>query len=273
MTPWRGGLLLAVALAAVALVMLQGPIAQPEAYHGFADQRRLFGMPNLMNVLSNLAFVLVGGAGLASVLRTPALPGGLHALRPAYATFFAGAVLIGLGSGYYHLEPDNARLVWDRLPMTLSFMALVAIIVGEHIDARWGRHLLLPLVLLGMTSVVYWWLTEQAGRGDLRPYLLVQFLPMLLLPLIMLLYRSRFAAMREMWGLIALYALAKFAELIDAALFALGGVLSGHTLKHLLAAAAMAMLLKALLVRRRRGDATSWDMAPGDGSGHTPGPA
>jgi hypothetical protein len=253
MRHWRAALLWLLALAALAAIALQGPIAQPLEYHDFADGRRLLGVPNMMNVLSNLAFVLVGGLALLAIARHPDLPGGLPALRPAYLLFFVGALLIGLGSGYYHLAPDNARLVWDRLPMTLSFMALVSVVVGEHIDPQLGRRLLLPALALGVGSVLYWWFGESAGRGDLRPYVAVQFLPMLLLPLIMLIYRSRLDRTRELWALLGLYALAKLAEHADEAIFALGGVISGHTLKHLIAAAAMAMLLQALLSRRRRG--------------------
>jgi hypothetical protein len=251
MRHWRPAVLLLLALAAGVLVLMQGPIAQPDSYHLFADRRSLGGLPNFMNVLSNLGFVVVGAAGLVALLRVPDPPGGLPPLRPAYLSFFAGALLIGFGSGWYHLAPDNASLVWDRLPMTLSFMALVAIVVGEHIDARLGRWLLLPLLALGIASVLLWWAGERDGQGDLRAYVLVQFLPMLLLPAILLMYRSAFATAAPLWWLIGLYALAKVAELADEALFALGGVISGHTLKHLVAAAAMAMLLQALLGRRR----------------------
>lgn len=246
----RGALLLGVALACAVLVLIQGPIAQPADYHTFADQRALLGIANYMNVLSNLAFLLVGGLGVAALLRQSALPGGLDTLRPAYLAFFAGALLIGLGSGWYHLAPDNARLVWDRLPMTVSFMALVAVVVGEHIDPRLGRRLLWPLIAIGVGSVLYWALGEARGQGDLRPYVLVQFLPLVLLPLILLLWRSAFGEARHLWVLIGLYALAKGFELADGALFAAGGLISGHSLKHLAAAVAMAMLLRALLRRR-----------------------
>lgn len=246
----RVALLAVVALAASVLVALQGPIAQPADYHQFADQRALGGIANYMNVLSNVAFVLVGALGVAALLRHPVPPGGLPALRMAYRVFFVGALLIGFGSGWYHLAPDNARLVWDRLPMTLSFMALVAVVVGEHIDPRLGRRLLWPLIAVGVGSVWYWAWGEARGQGDLRPYVLVQFLPLLLLPLILLLWRSAFESARDLWALIALYALAKAFELADQVLFAAGEVISGHSLKHLVAAVAMAMLLRALLVRR-----------------------
>jgi hypothetical protein len=251
MSRWRGTVLLLLALLGGVAVLMQGPIAQADSYHLFADQRSLAGLPNFMNVLSNAAFVLVGGLGFVALLRVPDPPGGLLPLRPAYLTFFAGALLIGIGSGCYHLAPDNASLVWDRLPMTLVFMALVAIVVGEHIDVRLGRQLLLPLLALGIGSVLWWWAGEREGRGDLRAYVLVQFLPMLLLPAVLLMYRSAFDSARPLWRLIGLYVLAKLVELGDAAIFGLGGVISGHTLKHLVAAAAMTVLLQALLGRQR----------------------
>jgi hypothetical protein len=251
-TGWRSLLLLAVAGAAIVAVIWQGPIAQPADYHQFADQRALGAIDNYMNVLSNAGFVLVGGIGLLALWRVPDPPGALPLLRPAYRLFFLGALLIGFGSAWYHLAPDNGSLLWDRLPMTLSFMALVAIVVGEQIEERIGRRLLLPLVAIGLGSVLYWAAGEARGVGDLRPYVLVQFLPMLLLPLILLLWRSAFESSGALWALIGLYVLAKLFEVGDAAIFAAGGVISGHSLKHLAAAVAMAMLLQALLTRRRR---------------------
>ncbi len=246
--PWRVGLLLLLAVVAVVVLALHGPIAQPAGYHAFADRVPRLGVPNGWNVLSNLAFVVVGVVGLRQLRRGTAVTAALPALLPAYRAFFVGALLIGAGSGWYHLAPDNARLVWDRLPMTIAFMALVAIVLGEHIDERIGRRTLWPLIALGVGSVLFWWLGERGGVGDLRPYVLVQFLPMLLLPLVLLLYRSCVGSAGALWALIGLYALAKAFEFGDAVVLALAGI-SGHSLKHLAAAAAMAMLLVAL--RRR----------------------
>jgi len=246
---FRHWLLAAVALAAVIVVALQGPIAQPAEYHRFADQRVLWSVPNALNVLSNLGFVVVGVVGLV-VLGGRSVPrGALPPLQQAYRIFFAGAVLIGLGSAYYHLAPDNARLVWDRMPMTVSFMALVAIVVGEQVDEHLGSRLLWPLLAVGVGSVLVWWFGERVGRGDLRMYLLVQFLPMLLLPLMMSLYPTRLHPIGWLWALLGLYACAKAFEFADATILGATSV-SGHSLKHLVAAAAMAMLVFAL--RRRR---------------------
>jgi hypothetical protein len=187
--PLRGALLLAVAAVAVVGVGLYGPIPQPSGYHDFADGRGLLGIPHFADTLSNLPFLLLGVAGLALFSRrTP--PGALPALRPAYLSFFLGTALLFPGSAYYHLAPSDSTLAWDRLPMTLAFMAVFAIMIGEHISPRLGIRLLLPLLLFGALSVVYWRATDSGNGGDLRLYVIVQYLPLLLIPAIVLLYRS-----------------------------------------------------------------------------------
>jgi len=228
----------------VAAVVLHGPISQPAGYHHFADQRALLGIPNFGNVISNLPFLVIGLLGLRDILsRRP--QGTVPGLERVYACVFVGIILVAFGSGYYHLAPSDNRLAWDRLPMTITFMALFAMIVGEHVDGKAGLRLAAPLTIRGVASVWYW-----RAFGDLRPYVIVQFLPLLLVPAIMLSFRSRLSGVGYIWGLIAAYVLAKFLEYGDAAILSLGGIVSGHTLKHLTAAFGMYVLL--LAVRRRR---------------------
>jgi hypothetical protein len=241
--------LLAIAALAVMALFAWPPIAQDPAYHLLADQRALFGIPHFADTFSNLAFVIVGVLGLRE-LAAECPAGGLPELMPAYRVFFAGMVLIGLGSIDYHLAPSNAALLWDRLPMTISFMAFFAAIVGEQLSPALARWLLWPLVALGIATVLYWHVTETSGHGDLRPYGLVQFLPMLLLPLLLIRYPSPFSSTAYVWGVLAAYGLAKAAEAADAPLFAITGIISGHTLKHLLAAAGGYAFLMALRGRR-----------------------
>ena len=223
-------------------------VAQDPAYHRFADQRTLLGIPHFADVLSNLPFIVVGVLGLRTLI--PGCPsGGLTELMPAYRAFFAGMVLVGLGSIYYHFDPTNATLVWDRVPMTISFMAFFAAIVGEHLSPKLGRRVLWPLIILGLGTVLYWRLTEAVSRGDLRPYGLVQFLPLTLMPLILLRHPSRLRGTRYLWAVLAAYALAKGVEAADERIFRLTGFISGHSLKHLLAAGGGYAFLMAL--RRR----------------------
>lgn len=224
-------LLAGVVLAGIISVIAYGPIPQPEGYHAFADQRSILGIPNFWNVVSNLPFLLIGLAGLF-VMRARPSPGVLPALRPAYLTFFLGTALVAFGSGCYHLAPSDSSLVWDRLPMTIAFMAFLAILIGEQIGRLIGARLLLPFLAVGLLSIVYWRL-----NGDLRPYVLVQFLPMLLAPLLLLLFPSALTRPALLWGVLVAYAVAKVFEELDVPVYQVVRVISGHSLKHIIAAA------------------------------------
>jgi hypothetical protein len=238
------------ALLAVTAVAFVPPIPQDPAYHLFVDQRTLYGVPNFWNVVSNLPFVIVGVLGLLLLMRQEPVTGGLPELWPAYRIFFMGVLLTGFGSAYYHLDPYNETLVWDRLPMTLAFMAFFSIIVGEYLSPGLGRALLWPLVIVGVLSIVYWHITESAGRGDLRPYALVQFLPMALIPMILLMFRPRLTGSGFLWAMIACYVVSKITEHYDAELFSALGQISGHSIKHI--AAAIGTLFIYLALRQRR---------------------
>ena len=244
-------LLAGIAVVGVVTVIAHGPIPQPEGYHAFADQRHLLGIPNFWNVVSNLPFLVVGLAGLFTLGRRPT-PGILPALLPSYLAFFLGTVLVSIGSGYYHLSPSDKSLVWDRLPMTVTFMAFLAILIGEQIAPDIGARLLIPLLVVGVLSVTYWWFTEQQGDGDLRPYLLVQFLPMVLAPLLLLLFPSPLTRVSLLWGLLAAYALAKLLEVLDVPIFKVVHVVSGHSLKHLVAAFGTYLLVLSATKRTAR---------------------
>ena len=237
----------------LAVTALVPRIAQDPAYHAFADGRAFVGVPNFLNVVSNLPFLLVGALGLAFLARDRrAGPG--EAFAPAedrrpYWPFFVGIGLTGLGSAYYHWRPSNATLFWDRLPMTIGFMALMASVIGERISRRAGARLLWPLLVVGAASALYWHIGEQRGVGDLRPYGLVQFGSMVLIPLILALFPARYTGTRDLVASIGWYALAKVFEYFDRGLFVLGGV-SGHTWKHLASAVGAYWILR-MLERRR----------------------
>jgi D-alanyl-lipoteichoic acid acyltransferase DltB (MBOAT superfamily) len=227
-------------LASLAIASRLERIDQSQAYHDFADQRVLLGMPNVLDVASNLAFLIVGAYGIALCLgeRRP------RAVA-SWTTLFIGTALVSLGSAYYHWAPSDATLVWDRLPMTLGFMALFVALLAEHVGERLERALLAPALVAGVASVVWWRWT-----GDLRFYLWVQFAPLLCIPLVLLLFSERYSHRRYLAYGLGLYVLAKLAEFTDRGVFELTGhVVSGHTLKHLLAAGAIFCVL--LMLRRR----------------------
>lgn len=237
-----------LACACMVIAFMVPPIPQDQEYHQFADQRRILGIPNFWDVISNAPFLLIGLIGLNELLYKKSL----HypkSLMWSYLVLFAGTFLVGFGSGYYHLAPDNETLVWDRLPMTFAFMAFFSIIIGEFISEKAGKLFLLPLLLVGVFSVFYWIVTERAGNGDLRLYGLVQFLPMLLIPIIILWFRPSYTQVKYIWLMMFAYLAAKVFEFGDVYIYQLTGFWSGHTIKHLFAALAPFFLLLGLIKR------------------------
>jgi hypothetical protein len=162
-------LLLVSALAMVGLCLV-GPIPQDASYHRLADSRQVAGIGNFWNVVSNVPFLLAGLFGLSRYSRLTAPDS-----RPGYLVLCVGVCLVCFGSAYYHLSPSNFSLLWDRLPMTVVFMALLALVLAERVTHRHAQLILGLLVTFGVSAALYWSWTEAQRRGDLRPYALVQF--------------------------------------------------------------------------------------------------
>jgi hypothetical protein len=182
------GLIVIVGITLILVLVNQDAIPQDPRYHHFSDIQPLLSIPNLLNVISNLPFLFIGLLGLYKLIVKNQLCIDAQN-RYAYVALFSGIALVALGSGYYHLWPDNQTLVWDRLPMTVAFMGLISIMISEFISVNAGKILLLPLLILGLSSVGYWHLTEMDGAGDLRFYVMVQFFPMLAIPIILLTFK------------------------------------------------------------------------------------
>jgi hypothetical protein len=176
--------------------------------------------------------------------------------------FLISLVLTAIGSSFYHLDPDNSRLIWDRLPIALACAGLLAAVYAESCPNVDGRRTTVLLALFAVVSVAWWYVTEQAGQGDLRPYLLLQGLPLLLIPLWQAIGEAPRADRVAFGVAIALYALAKVAELHDRELFAALGWISGHTVKHLLATASAAVLAGRLVWRVAQAASRNLDQLP-----------
>lgn len=240
-TAWRYAVLLTVMLGTLVLMMTIEPIEQVLSYHDFADKRAFLGVPNFLDVTTNSAYLIVGVLGIWSCFRSAA-PG----YRVGWLTLFAGVSLIGFGSAYYHLNPNNATLVWDRLPMTIGFMGLFVALLAEYINTRAGKFLMLPALAVGIFSVLYW-----AWYDDLRLYLWVQGMPLLIVPLLVLLFRPKYSHQSMLLVALGFYVLAKVAEIYDWEVYDMSKTtLSGHSLKHL--ASALGILVLASMLNRRR---------------------
>jgi hypothetical protein len=218
-------------------------IGQDPSYHHFADQREILNVPNFFNVITNLPFVIIGLVGLFVL---PNKMSKENNFSSANLTLFLGVTAIGIGSAWYHYHPTNATLVWDRIPMTVTFMSYFSIIVSRYINQKIGSFILVPLLFIGIFSVVYWYVTEQNGNGDLRLYALVQFYPMLCIPFILFLYPASKSVRLKIVSVIVVYAFAKLAEHEDETIFNIDHIISGHSLKHLFASLSVFLILLTL---------------------------
>ena len=234
--------LLFAVTALIAVVGLMLPrVPQPQNYHVFADRRSFLDIPNFANVVSNIPFAAVGLWGLVFLLRCNRERSSKPFLdsreRIPYVIVSVGLILTAFGSSYYHLHPNNARLVWDRLPMTIVFMSLISAMIAERINLAAGLWLLPLLLLVGMGSVLQWYFSELRNAGDLRFYSAVQMYAVLFL-LIVLLLPPRYTRGSDLAIVAGFYVLAKVLEILDKPIFEQGRFISGHTLKHLAAAGA-----------------------------------
>jgi len=236
----------------VLLAILLPPLAQPQSYHAFIDSRTLLGIPNFWNVASNLAFLIVGFAGIVALTGKRGAARFIDSReRWPYLAFFVAIALTALGSGYYHLAPDDARLVWDRLPIALACAAFSVALIGDHWGPRATRALI-PALAIGAATVGWWQYTQQRGVENLIPYFVLQAYAMVV-ALDVLLFESdppRYTHRRDLWVMLSFWVLARAAEWVDAGLYAGGAFLSGHTVKHLMAALAAAWLLRMILRRK-----------------------
>jgi hypothetical protein len=237
--------MLIISLIASIFMLFQAPIAQLKSYHHFADVRTIWGIDNFYNVVSNLPFLWVGWYGLFQ-LKSARLD--VHQdLKSLYFAMFFGVILIFFGSSFFHLRVNSLSLFFDRLPMVIVFMALFSIVIGTFISVNAGKKLFPYFLLAGLLSIFYWIIGETFGVGDLRWYALVQFLPMVLLPMILWFFKTTQA--KGFWYVLLAYVLAKLLEHFDAWIFDALGVVSGHSLKHIVAAFGLYYLIRTLRLR------------------------
>ena len=212
----------------------------------------MLGIPNALDVLSNLPFFFVGLWGLLWLMGRAGRAGFRDRReRVPYLVFFAGVMFTGVGSFWYHLAPCDQRLPWDLVPMTCAFVALVVATYMERVNVRTGYAALAPLLLAGASTVFYWYFTNATGHGDYKYYLFLQFFSPVVLTLLIALFPPRYTGFRFLAIAFLFYVLAKFFEDYDFPIYRdLNGAVSGHTLKHLIAGVACFWIL--LMLKRRQ---------------------
>ena len=244
MTSRRELLVILLLAALLPALLLAGPIAQFPDYHRLADRRLILGIPNFWNIVSNLPFLVVGLLGLRQ------LKAKREDAAEAWAMVFGGAALAAFGSTWYHAAPNDTTLIWDRLPIGVAFMGFLVALLIEHLDpahARYARPQLLPLVLLSAVAIGWWKVT-----GDLSFWVWVQVAPMLAVVLVLALLPGRYTHRRYLAYALACYAAAKLLELGDARIMQwTGDLMSGHALKHVVAAAGVWCFY--VMLRKRSG--------------------
>ncbi|KAL1189952.1 hypothetical protein V5N11_012712 [Cardamine amara subsp. amara] len=251
----------------IVLMIVTPTIPQSQAYHNFADQRSFFGIPNALNVISNFPFLIIGLIGLIlCYYPDDYFRFSLRGEKVGWTCFYIGVAAVAFGSSYYHLHPDDATLLWDRLPMTIAFTSIMAIFVIERIDEHKGTYSIVPLLLAGLVSILYWRFFD-----DLRPYALVQFGPCLVIPLMAILLPPMYTQSTYWLWAAGFYLLAKVEEAADKPIYSwTHHILSGHSLKHLCAAMVPVfltlMLAKRTVQTERVSLYTIWKRSRGKGS-------
>lgn len=240
---WRFAALVILFAGSLGGILSLDAVAQDADYHLFADTREFLLIPHFFDVVSNLPFLVVGAMGLRFCLNAKR-----GETAGGWVVLFVGISLVSIGSSYYHWNPNNDSLLWDRLPMTIGFMGLFVALIDEYIGKRIALLLIAPAITLGLASVLYWYWSD-----DLRLYFWVQLLPLLTIPAVMILFRSNYTHQWLLFIALFWYVLAKLAEFYDNPIFlCANGLVSGHTLKHLMAATSCYCILIMLQRRGRR---------------------
>ena len=222
----RESILILIIITSFVIVMSLDIISQDLSYHDFADKRVIFDIPNFFDVTSNITFALFGIVGFIFCIKNKQ-----KGAFWSWIIFFFGVIIVCFGSGYYHWNPNNNTLLWDRLPMTIGFMGLFIAILSEYVNPNVERFFIIPAILVGFSSVVYWHYVD-----DLRFYFWIQLIPLLTIPIVMILFKGKYTLQKYLIFALTFYLLAKITEIYDKEIFSINyEQLSGHSLKHLLA--------------------------------------
>ncbi|KAL4194654.1 hypothetical protein AMTRI_Chr05g60540 [Amborella trichopoda] len=225
----RGRLCIAGFLCWACLMLATPRIPHFPKHHLFADMRNFFGVPNTLNVITNFPFLVVGVLGLVLCLHGNYLCICLRGEVWGWALFYAGIASTAFGSAYYHLKPEDSRVIWDRLPIMIALTSLLSSFIIERIDERIGFTCLLPLLTIDLASILYVQMFD-----DLRLCMMYHLIPCVAIPAMAFVFPPKYTHSRYWFWAAGFYLLAKFEAAADRKIYSANRyIISGHSLEHL----------------------------------------
>ena len=196
------------------------------------------------NIVTSMPFLVLGLAGLLRLFiardRMRNSPGS------PLVVFLLSLIMVGMGSIFYHWSPSTDHLLWDRLPIAVCLAAFACAMANVYSGSRIGGVLLVPGILVAVSSVLYWYVSWARGHEDLRPYIAVQVGSALWAGLVVFRRPAQDAGIAAFRLALMAYTAARIFELFQQQIYNASGVDLGHPLKHLLVAFAAFMVLRGL---------------------------
>lgn len=205
-----------------------------EHYHDFVDERKFLGIPRFFDTVSNFGFFLVGFLFIKEIF--------LKDEKDKNLIWIAiGTILVCFGSGYYHLMPEDSRLLWDRLPISIVFAGILSysLHANELIKVSWKKSFDIGYLVFSIMSVLIWYIGSLENKSWLSAYVFVQFGGMIILIYVSLIGKNK-EFNQKIFAVLIWYVVAKICEHFDSTIYQwTEQMISGHTLKHIFSAIAL----------------------------------
>lgn len=232
-------------LIGLILLLATPRIPHSSTHHIFADMRNFLGVPNTLNVLTTYPYLLIGVPGLVFCLSGSCFGISLKGEVWGWVLFYVGIATAAFGSAYYHLKPDDDRVIWDRLPMMISTASLLCNLIIERVDERVGISWLISLLMLVSVSAVF-----ERAFDDLRLFIIFHFIPCIAIPILVFLFPPKYTHSAYWFWAAGFYLLSRFESLADMKVYSVDKyIISGHSLEHLCLAMVPLVLTVMLWLR------------------------